>query len=195
VVPPDPVTNTGARLLSGDGQSRYRQLEVAARVRLSGGQLMFSYVRSHARGDLNDFSNYLGSFPVPVIRGNQFANLAADLPNRFLAWGMLQLPHGFRIAPSVEFRSGFPYAATNVLQNYAGVPNQNRFPNFFSADARVSKDFKVNPKYTLRFSVSGFNLTDHFNPEAFHNNVADPAYGMFFGQRGRHFTADFDVLF
>jgi hypothetical protein len=82
-----------------------------------------------------------------------------------------------------------------VLQNYAGVPNQNRFPNFFSADARVSKDFKVNPKYTLRFSVSGFNLTDHFNPEAFHNNVADPAYGMFFGQRGRHFTADFDVLF
>jgi hypothetical protein len=28
-----------------------------------------------------------------------------------------------------------------------------------------------------------------------HANIADPAYGYFFGQRGRHFTADFDVIF
>ena len=34
-----------------------------------------------------------------------------------------------------------------------------------------------------------------YNPEAFHNNLGDPAYGLFFGQRGRHFTADFDVIF
>jgi hypothetical protein len=54
---------------------------------------------------------------------------------------------------------------------------------------------KVSPKYTVRLSVSGYNLTNHFNPEAFHNNVADPAYGLFFGQRGRRFTADFDVIF
>jgi hypothetical protein len=43
--------------------------------------------------------------------------------------------------------------------------------------------------------VSGYNLTGHFNPEAVHGNIADPAYGLFFGQRGRRFTADFDVLF
>jgi len=43
--------------------------------------------------------------------------------------------------------------------------------------------------------VSSFNLTDHFNPEAVHANIADPAFGYFFGQRGRRFTADFDVLF
>jgi len=154
-----------------------------------------SYVRSRARGDLNDFATFLGSFPAPIIRGNQFSNLATDLPNRFLAWGLIQLPWKFRIAPSIEFRSGFPYAATDAFQNYAGVPNQSRFPNFFSADARFSRDFKINPKYSVRLSVSSFNLTDHFNPEAFHNNVSDPAYGLFFGQRGRHFTADFDVIF
>lgn len=108
---------------------------------------------------------------------------------------MLQLPRKFRIAPSVEYRSGFPYAVTDAAQNYLGVPDQSRFPNFFSIDARASKDFKINPKYTVRLSVSAFNLTDHFNPEAFHNNPADPAYGTFFGQRGRHFTADFDVVF
>jgi hypothetical protein len=28
-----------------------------------------------------------------------------------------------------------------------------------------------------------------------HPNVADPAYGYFFGHRGRRFTLDFDVLF
>jgi hypothetical protein len=132
---------------------------------------------------------------VPVIRPNLFGNLPADLPNRFLAWGMIQLPQGFRIAPLMEIRSGFPYAVTDAAQNYVGVPNANRFPAFLSLDAPFSKDFKVNAKYTVRFSVSSFNLTNHFNPEALHPNVADPAYGLFFGQRGRHFTADFDVLF
>jgi hypothetical protein len=36
--------------------------------------------------------------------------------------------------------------------------------------------------------------TNHFNPEAFHNHVADPAFGFFSGQR-RRFTADFEILF
>ena len=151
-------------------------------------------VRS-ARGDLNDFANYLGSFPVPIIRPNQFGNLAADLPNRFLTWGVVPLPAGFRIAPLIEFRSGFPYAVTDACQNYVGVPNAQRFPTFISVDSRFSKDVKMNPKYTVRLSVSGYNLTNHFNPEAIHNNVADPAFGFFFGQRGRRFTADFDVIF
>jgi hypothetical protein len=196
-VAPDPDTNNGAYLLSGVGQSRYRQLEVTARMRLKGEgrQLFFSYVRSRARGDLNDFSNYLGTFPIPIIRGDQFGNLPADLPNRLLAWGLVQLPWKFRIAPVVEYRNGFPYFVTDAAQNYVGVPNQHRFPNFLSLDSRISKDIQVNPKYAVRLSVSSFNLTNHFNPEALHANVADPAFGFFFGHRGRRFTADFDVLF
>jgi hypothetical protein len=157
--------------------------------------LFFSYVRSQARGDLNDFGSYLGSFPVPILRPNQFGNLPSNLPNRFLAWGAVQLPLGFRIAPLIEYRSGFPYAVTDALQNYAGVPNRQSFPSFLSVDSRFSKDIQVNPKYAVRLSVSGYNLTNHFNPEAFHNNAADPAFGLFFGQRGRRFTADFDVIF
>jgi hypothetical protein len=117
------------------------------------------------------------------------------LPNRFLAWGAFQLSYGFRIAPICEYRSGFPYIVTDVAQNHAGVPNQNRFPNFFSLDSRVSKDIKLSPKYTVRLFVSGFNLTVRFNPEALHTNIADPAYGFGFGRRGRRFTADVDVLF
>jgi hypothetical protein len=195
-VAPNPVTNTGAYLLSGTGQSRYRQFEVSTRVRLNDKrELFFSYVRSRARGDLNDCGSYLGSFPVPIVRADQFGNLPADLPNRFLAWGLIQLPSGFRVAPVFEYRSGFPYAVTDAYQNYVGVPYASRFPSFVSLDSRFSKDFKVNPRYTIRLSISGFNLTNHFNPQAFHGNIADPAYGLFFGDRHRRFTADFDVIF
>lgn len=195
-VAPDPSNNVGAFELTGAGGSRYRQLEATARLRLgSKRQLFFSYVRSHARGDLNDFNGFLGSFPTPVIRPDQFGTLGTDIPNRFLSWGLLQLPHGFQIAPVVEYRTGFPYSALDALQNYYGVPNAYRYPNFFSVDSRFSKDIKVSSKYTVRFSVSGYNLTNHFNPEAVHSNVADPAYGILFGQRQRRFTVDFDVLF
>jgi hypothetical protein len=122
---------------------------------------------------------------------------AAELPGRpATVADALPLVPGVARTPGGGLQiSGSGDAVTDAVQSYVGVPNQNRFPNFLSADARLSKDFKVSPKYTVRLSVSSYNLTDHFNPEAFHNNVGDPAYGLFFGQRRRHFTADFDVIF
>jgi hypothetical protein len=193
---PDLDTNLGSYLLSGNGSSRYYQFETTARWRMGDErELLFSYVRSKGRGDLNDFNNFLGTFPVPIVRQNQFGNLPTDLPNRFLAWGVVKLPARFRIAPVVEYRSGLPYQVKDELQNWVGIPNDQRFPRFFSVDSRISKDIQLNPKYAARLSLSSFNLTNHFNPEAVHNNVADPAYGYFFGHRGRRFTVDFDVLF
>jgi len=194
--PPDPTTLTGAFDITGAGSSRYQQWEASARWRLNDKrQLFFSYVRSRSSGDVNDFNNYLGSFPVPIIRDNQSTLLPGDLPNRFLTWGLLQLPAGWRIAPVVEYRSGFPYSSFDAAQNYVGLPNSSRYPSFFSLDSRIAKDIAVTPKYKVRLSLSTFNLTNHFNPEAVHYNIDDPAYGLFFGQRGRRFTADFDVLF
>ncbi len=195
-VPPDPATGIGANELVGSGQARYRQVEATARFKLKeSSELFFSYVNSHARGDLNDFNNYLGSFPIPLLRPNQFSNLAGDIPNRFLAWGTIKLPERLRISPMLEVRNGFPYFLTDAAQNYVGIPNLNRYPPFLALDSRLSKDIQVTPKYAVRLSVSGFNLSNHFNPETFHNNVADPMYGVFFGQRQRRFTFDFDVLF
>jgi len=195
---PDLTSMTGGYLLSGDGFSRYHQLEATARVKLNrwgGGQLFFSYVYGRVRGTLNDFNNYLGSFPMPVVRPNVYADLPGSLPNRFLAWGVVQLPWKFRISPVFEYRTGFPYLVTDALQQYVGIPDETRFPDFFSLDSRVSKDLKVTAKYSVRLSVSSFNLTNHFNPEAVHANVDDPAFGYFFGHRGRRSTLDFDVLF
>jgi len=184
--------------LNGGGRSLYRQAEVSARFEWKPGQELFlAYTRSRAQGHLNDFSGFLGNFPAPLIRPNVYANLAGDLPNRFLGWGRVNLPWDLQFLPMVEYRNGFPYAKFDELGNYVGMPNadRTRFPDFFAADARVLKDVKVNSKYTLRFSVSGFNLTNHFNALSVHANIADPQYGIFFGNYHLRYRADFDVLF
>lgn len=193
---PKVVQGQDALVLGGGGRSGYNQLELTARLSLRDDQqMLFSYVHSRSRGDLNEFNNYLGNFPFPVVRANTFTNLSGDLPNRFLAWGLVRLPWKMRIAPLVEWRNGFPYASVDVAQDYVGTPNETRFRNFFSLDSRVSKDFKLNDKYSVRFSVSGFNLTNHFNPLQVHANIADPAHGVFFNSHRRRFRLDFDVLF
>jgi hypothetical protein len=127
-----------------------------------------------------------------------YSNFPADLPNRFLMWGRLNAPfQRLQILPIVEYRNGFPYARLDALQDYVGIPNSSttRFPKFFSADARFMRDFKVSPKYTLRLSVTGFNLTNHFNALAVHANVTDPQVGVFFGNYHRRYRGDFEVVF
>ena len=198
VLEPQFTEGSSALPLNGGGHSLYRQAEVTAHLEWKNGQQLFlAYTRSRAQGNLNDFSGYLGNFPVPLIRPNVFSNLAGDLPNRFLAWGRVNLPLGLRLLPLAEVRNGFPYACFDALGNYVGLPNgdRTRFPKYFSADARIVKDVKIDLKRTLRFSVSGFNLSNHFNALAVHANVADPQYGMFFGNYKRRYRADFDVLF
>ena len=63
---PDPTTNIARTLLAGSGTSRYRQVEITARVRAGEKrQMMFSYVRSRATGDLNDFAATSAAFRTP----------------------------------------------------------------------------------------------------------------------------------
>jgi Carboxypeptidase regulatory-like domain/TonB dependent receptor-like, beta-barrel/TonB-dependent Receptor Plug Domain len=193
---PKVVQGQDALVLGGGGKSRYRQLELTARVSMKEGQqLFFSYVHSKAKGDINEFTNYLGNFPYPLVRLNEFSNLPADLPHRFLAWGQVHLPWKLRLFPLVEYRSGFPFSVTDELQNFVGPANTFRFPRFFSFDARIARDFQVTKKYGVRFAVSGFNLTNHFNALDVHRNIADPQFGTFFGNFRRRARVDFDVIF
>jgi hypothetical protein len=192
---PGATAGVNALMLNGSGRASYSAADVTARFGGKFGQWFVAYTRARSQGDLNDFSGYLGNYPSPLIRPNLYGNLNADLPNRFLAWGTVKLPWQMQILPLIEYRNGLPYSQYNVLGNYAAAPNSQRFPNFFSTDLRLLKDFKVNPKYTLRFSVSSNNVTNHFNALAVHSNIADPASGVFFGNYPRKFRVDFDVLF
>ncbi len=196
VLTPQVTDTTHAFVLNGSGSSRLRQLELTAAA--SAGQesqIYLSYVHSYSVGNLNEFNTFLANFPPAVILPDARTFLPGDTPNRFLAWGTVGLPYKMRVMPKVEYRTGFPWSPLNAAQQYAGIPNQARFPNAFSVDVRVTKDFKVTEKYSVRFGVSGSNLTDHFNPISVHVNTADPVYGLFFGEFRRRYTADFDVLF
>lgn len=197
VVEPKQLAGGDALVLGAGGKSRYRQLELTAKFSWGEGkqELFASYVHSSSRGNVNEFNSYIGNFPYPVVRTDQYARLTADLPHRFLSWGVFHLPWKLRYSPILEYRNGLPYSAIDVKQNFVGEANSRRFPKFFSFDSRVSRDFQVTQKYAVRFALSGFNLTNHFNALDVHRNVADPRYGIFFGNFQRFFRLDFDFLF
>ena len=185
-------------VLRSAGQATYRALELTARLRLPHkDQFFISYVRSRARGDLNDFNSYFGDFGAPVIRQNQYSNLPFDVPNRLLAWGTINLPRRITIAPIFEVRSGFPYSVRDAEQNFVGVRNsdQTRFPTFLSLDAEIAKEFQLTKKYGVRLSLRVFNATNHFNPRDVRANTADPRFGEFFASYHRFFSGGFDIIF
>ncbi len=198
VLEPDLLGTTNEIVLNGDGNSRYRQAELTARIAWRDGQnMVLSYTHSRAEGSQNVFDNFLGNYALPVFHPNVYSNLPGDVPNRVLAWGRVNVPvWNLKLMPIVEWRTGFPYIVYDQFQNYVGAPNRDstRLPNLFSADARLMRDFKVTPKYTVRLSVTGANLTNHFNGLAVHNNIADPQYGVFFGNNHRRYRFDFDII-
>lgn len=197
-IEPQVVQNQNTLVLGSSGSARTRQFELTARLGpTSRRQFFFSYVRQHARGDVNDAAGYLGDFPFPVLRQNLIASLPSEIPNRFLLWGTYSLPWKMEAIPHIELRNGFPYQPTNVFQQYLPVTAgpQYRFPRYFSLDVRLSKDFQISPKHAVRLSGTILNLTNHFNPLEVHSNVADPLYGSFIGNYHRHLLFDFDFLF
>ena len=199
ILEPDILGTINEIVLNGNGESKYRQAELTAKLAWNGDQqLVFSYARSRAEGSQNGFDSFVGNFASPLIRKNLYSNLPGDLPNRFLVWGNVNVPfREFKILPIVEYRNGFPWVAVDQRQDYVGVPNRDatRFPRFFSADARLLRAFKISTKYTVQLSVTGYNLTNHFNALGIHNNVADRNYGVYFGNYHRRYRFDFDFLF
>ncbi|MGI9035312.1 MAG: TonB-dependent receptor [Pyrinomonadaceae bacterium] len=197
----EPLTDFFRRraiVLTPSGHASYDALELTAKFMLPKNQPFYvSYVRSKARGDLNDFNSYFGDFGIPIVRANQFSNLPTDVPNRLLAWGNIALPQKINVSPILEWRNGFPFSIVDQNQNFIGTRNASnqRFPKFFSLDAEISKDFQVTKKYAVRLSLKGFNLTDHFNPRNVRNNLGDSQFGSFINSYRRYFTGGFDIIF
>ncbi len=190
---PESTPEGAALTLRDQGHSYYRQFEFGARTSWKRAQLDLSYIRSRAIGDLNEFDFFLGSLPVPVVPHNVMGHLPTDVPNRVLASGHIDLPRKFWINPLIEFRSGFSYRARDVFQNFLAA--DNRFPDYLSVNARLGRRFQPTKKYGLIVSLAGANLTNHFNATTVHANTADPAFGSFFANYGRHIRLDFDVDF
>jgi hypothetical protein len=195
---PEVSESESALVLAGSGALKTRQIEFTSRLGTKKErQLFFSYVRQFAAGDITDASTYLGDFPSPVVRSQITAHTTGEIPNRFLLWGTTHLPWRMHLWPRVEYRNGFTWQPVDEIQNYISLASaaQPRYPRYFTADVRISKDFSVGSKHAARFSLTFRNLTNHNNPLQVHNNSADPLFGSFFGNYGRHEFPDFDLLF
>ena len=181
--------------MAPSGTTRSRQTELTAKLNFYPEQdWAVSYVHTSARGNLEPFSRVVGDFPAPVIRPPLYAPMPDIVPHRFLTWAVFPVRYGLRISPMVEWRTGFPFSALDIRQQYAGVPNSLYLPSFFSFDWRVSKDIAMR-RHKVRLSFSMFNATDHGNYDAIRLNIADPQFGEALGRRNRRFRLDFDWLF
>ncbi|MCA1602342.1 MAG: TonB-dependent receptor [Acidobacteria bacterium] len=199
----EPVTQQGstlgALLLQNSGRSRYREFQTVARLRLQEGRNIFlSYVRSEARGDLNDFNTYFGNLRHPVIRPNQFGKQQFDVPNRLLFWGDFGLPYDIVATPVFEWRGGFPFSLLDETQNFVGARNAGgRFPQLMTLDLLVTKGVKIpfrGKKYKGRVGVTIFNITNHWNPRDVQNNLASPQFGTFYNSPDRSFRTKFEFV-
>jgi hypothetical protein len=197
---PDSSTLTGGNLLLlNSGRSRYRELQAVARFRFQEGRNIFlSYVRSQARGNLNDFNHYFGNLKQAVIRPDEYGKLPFDAPNRMLFWGEFALPFDVVATPVVDWRSGFPFSIVNEQQDFVGPRNEGgRFPSLLSFDLLVTKGLTIpfrGKKYRGRAGLTIFNITNHWNPRDVQNNIDSSQFGTFFNSPGLSVRLKFEFV-
>jgi hypothetical protein len=185
----DPTTLAGTQVLQllSDGRARYREGQITTRYQFHGtDQIVASYTRSSAVGNLNDFNTYFGNIENPVIRADQRAPLPWDAPNRFLIWSHVSLPAGFSVFPLLDVRSGFPLSIVDEDRNFVGARNGGRFPTFVSLDTQISKRLRLFG-HNATIGLKVFNVTNHFNPRDYQGNLASAQFGGFANGVGRSF--------
>jgi Carboxypeptidase regulatory-like domain len=188
--------------LTNTGSSHYREMEASAHYSLrEHDQINISYIWSRARGDLNSLSNVYIPFAAPVIRPDVYGILSSDIPNRVVGWGIFALPWKMTFSPLFDVHSGFPYSPIDVQQQYVGTPNGKRFPEYFSLDMKLYRQFRVpflgnrgGKVHHIRLGVYTLNLTNHGNFNAVYNNIASPNFGQFVGFLYRHEGAVIDFV-
>ncbi len=185
-----------ATVLRTDGQSRYREAQITARYQLGGSdQIVASYTRSSAVGNLNAFNDFFGNVENPVIRPDQRGPLPWDAPHRVLLWSNISLPGGFAIFPVLDVRSGFPLSNLDADRNFVGARNEaGRFPTFVSLDTQLTKKLRVFHRNAI-IGLKVFNVTNHFNPRDYQGNLASVEFGGFNNSVGRTFRGKWVLEF
>jgi len=201
VNPVSPTVDQPAELqLLNSGHQRYDEYLAMLRWRPSERTtLLASYVRSSARGELNDYNQFFGNFAYPLIRPNQYGPLPSDAPNRVLLWAILGLPYKLQFVPIFDAHTGFPYSQVDENWNYVGQRDQaGRFPTFASFDAKLQYpfDFKFRG-HRIQFlgGLKVIDVTNHFNPRDVQQYLGSPNYGVFYNSVGRLWRIDGDFDF
>ena len=201
----DPFTPTAsgeaAELrLFNNGRQSYREFLWMLRWKPTERTSLYaSYVLSKARGEINDYNQFFGNFPYPLIRPNEFGRLSSDAPNRLLAWGIIGLPHKLQAVPVVDIHTGFPFSKFDANWNYVGPANEaGRFPVFVGVDMKVQYPFNFKYRGHHFEFVAGLHVIDainHFQPRDVQQNIASPNFGTFYNSVGRLWRIDGDFDF
>lgn len=184
--------------LSSSAGYSYRELQVTGRYKTGRNLWFASYTHSQAYGDLNDFSQFFGNLPQPIVQPDAHGRLPYDAPNRFLFWGDFSAPFKLRIAPIFEVHTGFPYSVTNQYREFVGPRNTRRLPRFSSVDLEVTRGVSLpfrDKRLHARVGGGAFNLFNHDNPRDVQNDIDSQQFGHFFNSAWREYAGKFVLEF
>ncbi len=142
---------------------------------------LLSYTRSSSRSSaVIDFS--LDNLMIGRQGGGP---LEWDAPDRLISWAALPVPYfsKYLLSYFVEWHTGFPYSIVNENNQLVGSPNQNRFPDYFSANLHVERRFHFwHSEWAFRGGLN--NFTGRRNPSVVINNIDSDEFGRFLGGQG-----------
>jgi hypothetical protein len=193
-------TSSSAQLrLFNTGEQTYREFLWLIRWKPAERTTVYaSYVRSRARGELNDYNQFFGNFSYPLIRANQFGTMASDAPNRGLFWGVMGLPHRLDFIPILDVHTGFPFSKLDQDWNFIGQRNEaGRLRTFVGLDLRFQYPFDFafrGHRIQFRAGPTVLNVLNYFNPRDVQQYTGSPNYGKFYNSVGRlwRLEGDFD---
>jgi hypothetical protein len=187
--------SSGELQLAGGGESSSRSIEATTGYRSAHGEHQFylSYVRSWARGDLNDLNSVAGDRSPAQVLLNSRGPLAADVPHRLLAWGIVSLPWRLTASPFLEVRSGFPFTRVDENWDVVGTRNDSRFPGFVSFDLAVEKALQLPFGFPARLGLKVFNLAGRNNGRAIQRDIERPDFGQVYDPIGRQLRGTLEI--
>jgi hypothetical protein len=188
--PFEPAIGNAELGLFNSGRQTYREFLALLRWHATERTTLFaSYVRSYAHGELNDYNQLFGNFPIPLIRANQNGPLPSDAPNRVLFWSVIGLPRKLEFVPVLDVHTGFPFSQLDENWNFVGQRNgAGRFPGFIGLDVKLQYpfDFKFHGRhFEFRAGLNVPNVLNHFNPRDVQEYAKSPNYGHFYNSVGR----------
>ena len=97
--------------------------------------------------------------------------------------------------PVLDLRTGFPVSMVDQDRNFVGPRNRaGRYPEFVSLDMQLTKRIRIARHNTI-IGIKVFNITDHFNPRDYQDNLASARFGDFFNGVGRTFRGKWEIQF
>ncbi len=176
-----------------DNRSSYNGASLILQHRGTRYDFTAHYTLAHATtwgatvGELFDYVNGVSNALQPFGPGDHGPS-GEDIRHRFMLNGIFELPYKFQISTLMQFESARPYTLSTPVDvnndgntgNDRAVVNgtqtaldQFRGAPFEQVDLRVSRNFQIKDKFSVRPFVEFFNLFNRINPG--NNYVSDIA--------------------